>query len=33
LADESHRAEAIELLVSAAHARKEDADASYAAAR
>jgi NitT/TauT family transport system substrate-binding protein len=29
LADESHRAEAIELLVSAAHARKEDADASY----
>jgi NitT/TauT family transport system substrate-binding protein len=29
LADESHRAEAIELLVNAAHARKEDADASY----
>src|SRR5580698_5442836 len=27
LADESHRAEAIELLVNAAHARKEDADA------
>jgi NitT/TauT family transport system substrate-binding protein len=29
LADQSHRAEAIELLVSAAHTRKEDADASY----
>jgi NitT/TauT family transport system substrate-binding protein len=29
LADETHRAEAIELLVSAAHARREDADASY----
>jgi NitT/TauT family transport system substrate-binding protein len=29
LADESHRAEAIELLVSAAHVRKEDAEASY----
>jgi ABC-type nitrate/sulfonate/bicarbonate transport system substrate-binding protein len=29
LNDESHRAEAIELLVSAAHARKEDAEASY----
>jgi NitT/TauT family transport system substrate-binding protein len=29
LADESHRAEAVELLVNAAHARREDADASY----
>jgi ABC-type nitrate/sulfonate/bicarbonate transport system substrate-binding protein len=29
LNDETHRAEAIELLVSAAHARKEDAEASY----
>jgi ABC-type nitrate/sulfonate/bicarbonate transport system substrate-binding protein len=28
-ADDSHRSEAIDLLVSAAHARKEDADASY----
>jgi ABC-type nitrate/sulfonate/bicarbonate transport system substrate-binding protein len=28
-ADETHRGEAIELLVSAAHARKDDADASY----
>jgi NitT/TauT family transport system substrate-binding protein len=28
-ADDSHRDEAIDLLVSAAHARKEDADASY----
>jgi NitT/TauT family transport system substrate-binding protein len=28
-ADDSHRGEAIDLLVSAAHARKEDADASY----
>jgi NitT/TauT family transport system substrate-binding protein len=28
-ADETHRGEAIDLLVSAAHARKEDADASY----
>jgi NitT/TauT family transport system substrate-binding protein len=28
-ADETHRSEAIDLLVSAAHARKEDADASY----
>jgi len=29
LADETHRAEAIELLVNVAHARKEDAEASY----
>jgi ABC-type nitrate/sulfonate/bicarbonate transport system substrate-binding protein len=29
LTDESHRAEAIELLVTAAHVRKEDAEASY----
>jgi NitT/TauT family transport system substrate-binding protein len=29
LNDEAHRGEAIELLVSSAHARKEDADASY----
>ena len=28
-ADDTHRGEAIDLLVSAAHARKEDADASY----
>ena len=29
LADDSHRSEAIDLLVDAAHARKEDAEASY----
>ncbi len=29
LADQTHRGEAVDLLVSAAHARKEDADASY----
>jgi ABC-type nitrate/sulfonate/bicarbonate transport system substrate-binding protein len=29
LTDETHRAEAVELLVSAAHGRKEDAEASY----
>jgi ABC-type nitrate/sulfonate/bicarbonate transport system substrate-binding protein len=29
LNDESHRAEAVDLLVSAAHGRKEDAEASY----
>ena len=29
LADEARRGEAIDLLVSAAHARKEDANASY----
>jgi ABC-type nitrate/sulfonate/bicarbonate transport system substrate-binding protein len=29
LADETHRGDAIDLLVNAAHARKEDADASY----
>jgi ABC-type nitrate/sulfonate/bicarbonate transport system substrate-binding protein len=29
LADDAHRGEAIDLLVSAAHARKEDANASY----